>query len=44
MTTRIRTLVADDEVLRAVNAGIPSNEGYEISLRRDRIVRTGETG
>jgi spore coat polysaccharide biosynthesis protein SpsF (cytidylyltransferase family) len=37
------SLVADDEVLRTVNAGIATNEGYDISLRRDRIVRSGET-
>ncbi len=38
----VASLVADDDVLRAVNAGIPGNEGYDISLRRDRIMGTGE--
>jgi spore coat polysaccharide biosynthesis protein SpsF len=38
----VAALVNDDDVLRMVNADIPGNEGYEISLRRDRIARTGE--
>jgi len=38
----VAALVNDDDVLRMVNADIPGNEGYEISLRRDRSARTGE--
>jgi spore coat polysaccharide biosynthesis protein SpsF (cytidylyltransferase family) len=38
----VASLVADDDLLRTVNAGIPSNEGYEISVRSDRIVGTRE--
>jgi spore coat polysaccharide biosynthesis protein SpsF len=38
----VAALLADDEALREVNAGIAGNEGYDISLRRDRIVRTGD--
>jgi spore coat polysaccharide biosynthesis protein SpsF len=35
-------LLADDAVLRAVNADIAMNEGYETSLKQDRIVGGGK--
>lgn len=34
----VAALLADDAALRAINAGIETNEGYEISLRRDQVV------
>jgi spore coat polysaccharide biosynthesis protein SpsF (cytidylyltransferase family) len=38
----VAALLAQDEVLRSVNTGIPANEGYEMSLQRDRVVGGGE--
>ena len=40
--TDVATLLARDDGLRSVNAGIPSNEGYELSLQRDRMVEGEE--
>ena len=40
--TDVVTLLARDHGLRSVNAGIPSNEGYELSLQRDRMVEGEE--
>ena len=40
--TDVVTLLARDDGLRSVNAGIPSNEGYELSLQRDRMVEGEE--
>jgi spore coat polysaccharide biosynthesis protein SpsF (cytidylyltransferase family) len=34
----VAALLSDDAALRTMNAGIEANEGYETSLRRDRVV------
>jgi spore coat polysaccharide biosynthesis protein SpsF len=39
----VARLFGQDDGLRSANADIPANDGYETSLRRDRIVR-GEGG